>query len=113
MDKTLSPRGRAEKLVAAMTLEQKIQQLHGAMATIDIYAISTQVTSKEEMEQLAAQLRIERHVKGIDELGIPRFRITNGPVGVGMGDGTGVGSGVGEGAGVGSGVGCGVGTGVG
>ncbi len=88
MDKTLSPRQRAEKLVAAMTLEQKIQQLHGAMATIDIYAISTQVTSKEEMEQLAAQLRIERHVKGIDELGIPRFRITNGPVGVGMGDGT-------------------------
>ena len=24
----------------------------------------------------------------VDELGIPRFRITNGPVGVGMGDGT-------------------------
>ena len=34
-----------------------------------------------------AQLRVERHVKGIEELGIPRFRITNGPLGVGMGDG--------------------------
>ena len=40
------------------------------------------------MDQLAAQIQIERHVKAIDELGIPRFRITNGPVGVGMGDGT-------------------------
>ena len=40
------------------------------------------------MDQLAAQIRVERHVAAIDELGIPRFRITNGPVGVGMGDGT-------------------------
>ncbi len=88
MDKSLHPRERAEKLVAAMTLEQKIQQLHGAMETIDIYALSEQATTKEEMDRLAAQIRIERHVKGIDELGIPRFRITNGPVGVGMGDGT-------------------------
>ncbi len=38
--------------------------------------------------QLAAQIRIDRHVAAIDELSIPRFRITNGPVGVGMGDGT-------------------------
>jgi beta-glucosidase len=40
------------------------------------------------MDQLAAQIQVERHVTAIDELGIPRFRITNGPVGVGMGDGT-------------------------
>lgn len=88
MDQSLSPRERAEKLVAAMTLEQKIQQLHGNMETIDIYALSEQATTKEEMDRLAAQIRIERHVKAIEELGIPRFRITNGPVGVGMGDGT-------------------------
>ena len=37
MDQSLSPRERAEKLVAAMTLEQKIAQLHGAMNTINIY----------------------------------------------------------------------------
>ena len=37
-DTSLSPRERAEKLVEAMTLEQKIAQLHGAMETIDIYA---------------------------------------------------------------------------
>ncbi|WP_203789152.1 beta-glucosidase family protein [Paractinoplanes rishiriensis] len=72
-----------------MTLEQKIAQLHGAMETIDIYALSAQAAqSGADMDQLAAQIRVERHVPAIEELGIPRFRITNGPVGVGMGDGT-------------------------
>ncbi len=88
MDAALSPRERAEKLVAAMTLEQKIAQLHGNMETIDIYGLANQATSAEEMEQLAAQIRVERHVIADDDLGIPRMRITNGPVGVGMGDGT-------------------------
>ena len=88
LDHTATPRERATRLVAAMSLEQKIAQLHGAMETIDIYSLSNQATTAEEMEQLAAQIRIERHVAAIDELGIPRFRITNGPVGVGMGDGT-------------------------
>ena len=88
-DTSLSPGERAAKLVAAMTLEQKIAQLHGAMDTIDIYAISAQAAEAgTDMDQLAAQIRIERHVTAIEELAIPRFRITNGPVGVGMGDGT-------------------------
>jgi beta-glucosidase len=88
-DTSLAPRERAKKLVEAMTLEQKIAQLHGAMETIDIYAITREAAeSGADMDQLAAQIRVERHVKAIDELGIPRFRITNGPVGVGMGDGT-------------------------
>jgi beta-glucosidase len=88
-DTSLAPRKRAEKLVEAMTLEQKIAQLRGAMETIDIYAITKEAAeSGADMDQLAAQIRVERHVKAIDELGIPRFRITNGPVGVGMGDGT-------------------------
>jgi beta-glucosidase len=91
MDQSLTPRERAEKLVAAMSLEQKIAQLHGAMETINIYElVSADKMSEmtpEEQDQLMAQIRIERHVKGIGELEIPRFRITNGPVGVGMGDG--------------------------
>src|SRR3954467_8298904 len=91
MDKSLSPHERAEKLVAAMTLEQKIAQLHGAMETINIYALPSadeiNAMSTEEQELFMAQLQVERHVKGIEDLGIPRFRITNGPVGVGMGDG--------------------------
>ena len=86
---SLSPRERAQQLVTAMSLEQKIAQLHGAMDTIDIYALSKEAAeSGADMDQLAAQIRIERHVTAIEELGIPRFRITNGPVGVGMGDGT-------------------------
>lgn len=88
LDTTKPPRERAELLVAAMTLEQKIAQLHGAMETIDIYATLNQHMTEEEMAQLAAQIQVERHVAAIDGLGIPRFRITNGPVGVGMGDGT-------------------------
>lgn len=88
LDNTRTPRERAELLVAAMTLEQKIDQLHGAMETIDIYAVSSQAATEEEMAQLATQIRVERHVAALEELGIPRFRITNGPVGVGMGDGT-------------------------
>src|SRR3954453_8607825 len=88
-DTSLSPRRRAEKLVEAMTPEQKIAQLHGAMDTIDIYALTAQASqSGADLDALATQIRVERHVEGIDELGIPRFRITNGPVGVGMGDGT-------------------------
>ena len=88
-DTSLSARERAKKLVEVMTLEQKIAQLHGAMETIDIYALSAQAAeSGADMDQLAAQIQIERHVPAIEDPGIPRFRITNGPVGVGMGDGT-------------------------
>jgi beta-glucosidase len=88
-DTSLPPRERARMLVEAMTLEQKIAQLHGAMETIDIYSIAAQAAdSGADMDQLAEQIHVERHVPAIDELGIPRFRITNGPVGVGMGDGT-------------------------
>ena len=89
LDSALTPRQRAEQLVAVMTVEQKIAQLHGAMETIDIYALSAQVAADGgDLDQLTAQIRIDRHVAAIDELGIPRFRVTNGPVGVGMGDGT-------------------------
>ena len=83
MDATLSPRDRAIALVEAMALEEKIEQLHGNMETIDIYGLSNKAETAEEMEQLAAQIRVERHVKANDRLGIPRMRITNGPVGVG------------------------------
>ncbi|MDJ1371907.1 beta-glucosidase [Gulosibacter molinativorax] len=82
-DTSRAPRERAELLVGAMTIEQKIAQLHGAMETINIYNIEL----PEDLSEAADQFRVQRHVAGIEELGIPRFRITNGPVGVGMGDG--------------------------
>lgn len=87
MDSAKTPRERAEALVAAMTLEQKIAQLHGTMETVDIYDLANSVSSAEEMEQLTEQIQVERHVDAAEELEIPRMRVTNGPVGVGMGDG--------------------------
>ncbi|MFZ2527483.1 MAG: hypothetical protein WAX14_07490 [Rhodococcus sp. (in: high G+C Gram-positive bacteria)] len=84
----LSPHERAERLVRAMTVEQKVAQLHGAMETIDIYGLAAKLAeSPDAMDELASQVQVKRHVAGIEELGIPRFRVTNGPVGVGMGDG--------------------------
>ena len=80
MDPSLAPEARARALVAAMTTEQKIAQLHGAMETIDIYSIDPHAEGSSMYE-------LKRHVAAIDELGIPRMRVTNGPVGVGMGDG--------------------------
>lgn len=87
MDSAKTPRERPEALVAAMTLEQKIAQLHGAMETVDIYALANSVSSAEEMEQLTEQIQVERHVDAAEELETPRMRVTNAPVGGGMGDG--------------------------
>jgi beta-glucosidase len=62
---------RAKLLLAAMTLEQKMQQLTGARPEI-----------LAELPQCFGA----RHVSGIASLGIPTFRITNGPVGLGQND---------------------------
>lgn len=84
-------RDKAKELVARMSVDEKIQQLHGSMATINIYDMppidEIQAMGPEAMEEFLEQVRIQRHVKGNEALGIPRFRVTNGPVGVGMGDG--------------------------
>jgi len=62
MDTCLAPDARAQALVAAMTLEQKISQTHGDAPPDDF-----------------------RVVKGIEDLCIPALTITNGPAGVGPG----------------------------
>ena len=62
---------RARLLLAAMTLEQKLQQLTGA---------------KPEVLPDLPSCFGGRHVTGIAELAIPTFRITNGPVGLGQND---------------------------
>ena len=63
MDKTLAPERRAELLVAAMTLDEKIEQIH--MMDVPEHP---------------------REVPGIARLGVPVFKITNGPAGAGPGD---------------------------
>ena len=68
--KSLSPERRASLLLAAMTPAEKFQQLVGAPGVI------------AEIPTCYGA----RHVPGIARLGIPTFRITNGPVGVGQND---------------------------
>jgi beta-glucosidase len=62
-DQTKSPRRRAEALVAAMSHEQKIAQLHGAMETIDIYELSRRAQEAgEDLDSLAEpRARPPRH----------------------------------------------------
>lgn len=62
---------RAQLLLKAMTLPQKMQQLTG---------------SRPEQVAELPQCFGARHVTSIPELQIPTFRITNGPVGVGQND---------------------------
>lgn len=62
---------RARLLLDAMTLDQKLQQLTGARP--------------EVLPDLPTCFG-GRHVSGIADLGIPTFRITNGPVGLGQND---------------------------
>jgi beta-glucosidase len=62
---------RAKLLIAAMSQDQKLQQMTG---------------SRPEIVPELPNCFGARHVRGIPELGIPTFRITNGPVGVGQND---------------------------
>lgn len=70
LDTDRSPRERAELLVAALTLEQKIQQ-------IGIRAID-----ESDVLEGCEEKRTGRTIEGIPELGIPNFRMTNGGTGV-------------------------------
>lgn len=72
MNTNLAPATRAQSLVAAETLDQKIEQLHGQPGPIP--------------EVPACGNNAGRHVPGISALDIPTFRITNGPDGIGQGD---------------------------
>lgn len=64
-------RQRAQLLLRAMSLSQKMQQLTGSAPEI-----------LPELPQCFGG----RHVSGIAALGIPTFRVTNGPVGLGQND---------------------------
>ena len=75
MDTSLSPEERADLLIDAMTLEQKMLQV----------AMNPHDNNEHGLED-CDYTRIGRHLEGIPELGIPLIRMTNGPSGVGGGD---------------------------
>ena len=64
MNRSLSPQQRAELLVKAMTLDEKISQVH----------------------MMDDRQRHPREVIAIERLGLPAFKISNGPLGAGPGD---------------------------
>jgi beta-glucosidase len=70
MDTTLPAEQRTALLIAAMTLDQKFEQIVGAPGIVP------------ELPQCFGA----RHVPGIPSLQIPTLRITNGPVGIGQND---------------------------
>jgi len=70
-DLEASPEARAEALLGALSLSQKFQQLVG--------------NAPEIVPELPECLG-GRHVRGIEALGLPTLRITNGPVGIGQND---------------------------
>src|SRR3954471_16107736 len=63
MNTALAPADRAALLVQAMTLDEKVGQIH--MLDVPEHP---------------------REVAGVSRLGIPAFKITNGPAGAGPGD---------------------------
>ncbi len=70
MDRSRLPEERAELLVAAMTLDEKLAQLHGQIG------VNLEFPCGDST----------RHVPGVPRLRVPTMRITNGPAGVGPGD---------------------------
>ena len=72
MNKSLTPDKRAELLVAAMTLEQKVQQIA--------------LKSGPNPDLPTCLKPGQRHLEGIPALAIPTWRATNGPIGVAGGD---------------------------
>ena len=73
MNASLPAAQRAQLLVGAMTLDQKIQQ------------ISMNTGPNPDLPNCGTR-GDSRHISGIPELSIPTIRMTNGPIGVGGGD---------------------------
>src|SRR4051812_15790969 len=73
----LTSEQRADLLIAAMTLEQKVEQLSNDTRPAEIAA---------NRPPGCAFTPIGRHIQGIPELGIPTVRMINGGTGVRGGD---------------------------
>lgn len=71
------PTARANALIEAMTLEQKIQQ---------IYNLPVENEALQDEDPGCEFQRVGRHIEGIPELGIPTMRFANGGTGVRGGD---------------------------
>ncbi|THJ65831.1 glycosyl hydrolase [Arthrobacter echini] len=83
MDSELTPQERADELLSAMTLDQKIQQMQNLPEENDIEG--TYLAEGGEQAECGFT-RIGRHIEGIESLGIPTMREVNQGTGIRGGD---------------------------
>src|SRR5213076_3381536 len=76
----LEAKQQAQAIVAKMTLDEKIAELHGA-------APETLRNPSPKDGPLEKFLVMPRRTDGVPRLGIPGMYVTNGPSGVALGDG--------------------------
>src|SRR4051812_25911606 len=81
MDTSKPPAPRADLLIAAMTLDQKIEQI----ANEPVYNADLDDGDPDNKE-VCDFTEVGRHIEGIPELAIPDFRMANGGTGIRGGD---------------------------
>ena len=86
MDPSLSPQERAELLIGAMTLDQKIQQISNEPVYNEDLDVDGDPDTDNRTRWDCDFTPVGRHIEGIPELGIPDFRQANGGTGIRGGD---------------------------
>ena len=86
MNTSLSPEERAELLLDAMTLDQKLQQLYNEPIYNEDLDVDGDPDSDNRTRWDCDFTQVGRHIEGIPELGIPDFRQANGGTGIRGGD---------------------------
>src|SRR4051794_22251023 len=86
MDTSLPPEQRADLLLAAMTLDQKLEQIYNKpVYNKDLDADGDPKTANPTRVDCNFTL-VGRHIEGIPALAIPDFRMANGGTGIRGGD---------------------------
>jgi beta-glucosidase len=86
MDTSLTPEQRAELLLDAMSLDQKLQQIYNEPVYNDDLDVDGNPESENRTRFDCDFTPVGRHIEGIPELGIPDFRQANGGTGIRGGD---------------------------
>lgn len=86
MDTSLTPEQRADLLIGAMTLDQKLQQLYNEPVYNEDLDVDGDPESDPRTRLDCDFTPVGRHIEGIPELAIPDFRMANGGTGIRGGD---------------------------
>ncbi len=86
MDTSLSAEERADLLIDAMTLDQKIQQISNEPVYNEDLDVDGDPDTDDRTRWDCDFTPVGRHIEGIPELGIPDFRQANGGTGIRGGD---------------------------